>query len=55
MRGFKGVFFCSPKIVMLITSIRLRWARQVARIGEDMSGFKTLRIKITGRILPRRL
>jgi hypothetical protein len=34
--------YCSPNLVRVIESRRLRWAGHVARIEEDRSGFKIL-------------
>ena len=40
---------CSPNIVRVIKSIRLRWAGHVARMGEGRSAFKILTGKPTGK------
>ena len=39
----------SPNIVRVIKSRRLRWVRNVARIGEGRSAFKILIDKATGK------
>ena len=40
---------CSPNIVRVIKSIRLRWAGHVARMEEGRSAFKILTGKPTGK------
>ena len=40
--------YCSPNIVTVIKSRRLRWAGHVARMEEFRSGFKILTGKPTG-------
>ena len=47
----------SPNVVKVIKSKRLKWARDLARMEEGRSAFKTLRSELTGKILlgkPRR-
>ena len=41
--------YCSPNIVRLIKSRRLRWAGHVARMEESKSAFKILTGKPTGK------
>ena len=41
--------FCSPNIVSVIKSRRLRWAGRVARMEECKSAFKILTDKPTGK------
>jgi hypothetical protein len=41
--------YCSPNIVRVIMSIRLRWAGHVVRMEENKSGFKILIHKPTGK------
>ena len=44
-----NISLCSPNIVRLIKSIRLRWAGHVARMEEGRSAFKILTGKPTGK------
>ena len=51
-------FYCSPNILRVIKSRRLRWAGHVARMEEGRSAFKILSGKPTGKRplrRPRRL
>jgi hypothetical protein len=32
--------YCSPSIIRIIKSRRMRWARHVARIGEEMNAYR---------------
>ena len=41
--------YCSPSIVRVIKSRRLRWAGHVARMKEGRSAFKILTGKPTGK------
>ena len=41
--------YCSPNIVRVIKSRRLRWAGHVARMEEGRSAFKILTCKPTGK------
>ena len=41
--------YCSPNVVRVIKSRRLRWAGHVARMGQGRSVFKILTGKPTGR------
>ena len=47
MRNFR--VYCSPNIVRVIRSRRLRWAGHVARLEEGRSAFKILTGKPTGK------
>ena len=42
-------FYCSPNIVRVIKSKRLRWVGHVARMEEDRSVFKILTGRSTGK------
>jgi len=41
--------YCSPNIVWVIKSRRMRWAGHVARMGERKSGYRVLAGKPEGR------
>ena len=49
MRKFS--FYCSPNIVRVIKSRRLRWARHVARMEEVRCDFKIFTGTLTGNHL----
>ena len=42
-------FYCSPNIVRVIKSRRLRWAGHVARMEEGRTGFRILKGTPTGK------
>ena len=44
-----GYVYCSPKIVRVIKSRRMRWAGHVARMGEERGVYRVLVRKTEGR------
>ena len=47
---FCGVAYCSPNIVRVIKSRRMRWAGHVARMGEERAVYRVLVGKPEGKI-----